>query len=136
MQWPLKLGTLPAYLGRIGPMDVKDPPIQPFLINFYGSRSSCRIWIWIFSKWICIWIEIGIFLVVKSSYQKGSGTSGYGSLFQTGSERWISIRKKIVIHVCLPAIKSGTQAELSQLISRNFGSATLLPLQAPPLYIC
>ena len=33
----------------------------------------------------------------------------------------------------LAAIKSGTQAELAQLVSRNPGSATLLPLQAPPL---
>ena len=33
----------------------------------------------------------------------------------------------------LAAIKSGTQAELAQLVFRNFGSATLLPLQAPPL---
>ena len=31
--------SLNAYLGRIGPMDLKDPPIQHFLNNFDGSRS-------------------------------------------------------------------------------------------------
>ena len=33
----------------------------------------------------------------------------------------------------LAAIKSSTQAELAPLVSRNFGSAPLLPLQAPLL---
>ena len=32
----------------------------------------------------------------------------------------------------LAAIKSGTQAVLAELFSRNFSSVTLLPLQAPP----
>ena len=77
------------YLGRIGPMDLKDPPIQQFILDFDGSRSFSPGSFASFCKFIWIWIKIWIYFVVKISCQKGSGTSGSRSIFQPGSERTV-----------------------------------------------
>ena len=49
-----------TYLGRIRPMDLKDPPIQQFLIDFDGSRSFSTGSFASFCK--LIWIKIWIYL--------------------------------------------------------------------------